>query len=39
MNRRTPADEHLAAAATMYRDMGMSFWLKQAEASAQAYPR
>jgi len=39
MNRRTPADEHLAAAATRYRDMGMSFWRKEAEASAQGYPR
>jgi hypothetical protein len=38
MNRRAAEDEHLAAAA-MYRDMAMSFWLRQAEANGQAYPR
>ena len=32
VNRRAAADEHLAAAAAMYRDMAMSFWLRQAEA-------
>ena len=26
------ADEHLTAAKTMYREMGMRFWLKKAEA-------
>jgi tetratricopeptide (TPR) repeat protein len=32
LDRRAPAREHLTAAATMYRDMGMSFWRAQAEA-------
>jgi hypothetical protein len=26
------AREHLTAAATMYREMGMGFWLEKAEA-------
>jgi tetratricopeptide (TPR) repeat protein len=30
--KREPAQEHLATAATMYRGMGMTFWLEQAEA-------
>src|SRR5262249_8701888 len=30
------AREHLAAAATMYREMGMTFWLAQAEAETGA---
>jgi class 3 adenylate cyclase/tetratricopeptide (TPR) repeat protein len=30
-----PAREHLATAATMYRDMGMAFWLEKAEELAQ----
>ena len=31
------AAEHLAAAATLYREMGMQFWLNEAEAApAQA---
>jgi hypothetical protein len=29
---RKRAQEHVATAATMYRDMGMSFWLERAEA-------
>ena len=29
---RAKADEHLTAATTMYREMGMGFWLEQAEA-------
>jgi tetratricopeptide (TPR) repeat protein len=29
---RVKAQEHLTTAATMYREMGMSFWLKKAEA-------
>jgi hypothetical protein len=37
MNRRAAADEHLAAAAAMYRDMAMSFWLRQAEADGLRY--
>jgi hypothetical protein len=35
-NRRTGdrarAEEHLATATAMYRDMGMDFWLEKAEA-------
>ena len=31
----TKAQEHLATAATMYREMGMRFWLEQAEAISQ----
>jgi hypothetical protein len=29
---REQASEHLAAATTMYREMGMTYWLEQAEA-------
>jgi tetratricopeptide (TPR) repeat protein len=34
--RRQDACESLNAAATMYREMGMRFWLEQAEAEGQA---
>jgi hypothetical protein len=27
------AEEHLTTAATMYREMGMTFWLEKAEAT------
>ena len=30
--KREQADEHLTTAATMYRDMGMTYWLERAEA-------
>jgi len=30
---RDQAEKHLSKAATMYRDMGMRFWLEQAEAA------
>jgi tetratricopeptide (TPR) repeat protein len=30
--KREPAQEHVATAATMYRNMGMTYWLEQAEA-------
>ena len=30
-----PADEHLATAATMYREMGMGFWLEQTQPDAR----
>jgi tetratricopeptide (TPR) repeat protein len=30
--KREPAREHLSTATTMYRDMGMTFWLEQAQA-------
>jgi hypothetical protein len=30
--RREQAQEHVATATSMYRDMGMTFWLEQAEA-------
>jgi hypothetical protein len=29
--KREQAREHLTAAATMYREMGMTYWLEQAE--------
>jgi tetratricopeptide (TPR) repeat protein len=32
IGRRDESGEHLAAATTMYREMDMRFWLKQAEA-------
>jgi tetratricopeptide (TPR) repeat protein len=31
-DKHQQADEHLAAATTMYRDMGMTYWLEKAEA-------
>ena len=30
--KREQAQEHVATATTMYRDMGMTYWLEQAEA-------
>jgi hypothetical protein len=30
--RRQEAQEHLTSATTMYRDMGMTYWLEKAEA-------
>jgi hypothetical protein len=30
--QREQAQEHLSAATTMYREMGMTFWLEKAEA-------
>jgi tetratricopeptide (TPR) repeat protein len=32
IGRREPAQEHLTNATTMYREMGMTFWLEKAEA-------
>jgi hypothetical protein len=31
-DKREQAQEHLATATTMYRDMGMTYWLEQAQA-------
>jgi hypothetical protein len=31
-DKREQAQEHLATATTMYRDMGMTYWLEKAEA-------
>jgi hypothetical protein len=31
-DKREQAGEHLATATTMYRDMGMTYWLEKAEA-------
>ena len=31
---RMKAQEHLTTATTMYREMGMSFWLEKAEAAS-----
>jgi len=33
--KRKQAQEHLATATTMYRDMGMTYWLEQAEAEVR----
>jgi hypothetical protein len=32
MGKREQAQEHLTAATTMYREMGMTFWLEKADA-------
>jgi hypothetical protein len=32
MGKRSEAEEHLTTAATMYREMGMTFWLEKADA-------
>jgi hypothetical protein len=32
MGKRQEAQEHLAPATTMYREMGMTYWLEQAKA-------
>jgi hypothetical protein len=34
-SKADPAHEHLTTAATMYREMGMQFWLEQAEAEME----
>ena len=34
--KRKRADEHFAAATSMYRDMGMTYWLEKAEAEMGA---
>ena len=34
--KRQQAQEHLVTAATMYREMGMAFWLEKAEAAGSA---
>jgi hypothetical protein len=31
-DKREQAHEHLATATTMYREMGMTYWLEKAEA-------
>jgi hypothetical protein len=31
-DQREQAQEHLTTATTMYRDMGMTYWLEKAEA-------
>jgi tetratricopeptide (TPR) repeat protein len=33
--KREQAQEHLATAATMYREMGMTYWLEKAEAEVR----
>ena len=32
--QKQEAQEHLAIATTMYREMGMTYWLEQAEAAS-----
>jgi hypothetical protein len=34
--QREQAQEHLATATAMYREMGMTYWLEQAEVELQA---
>ena len=34
--KRDQAQEHLTTATTMYREMGMTYWLEQAEVELQA---
>jgi hypothetical protein len=36
--KRHEAQEHLTTATTMYREMGMRFWLEQAEAELAGRP-
>jgi hypothetical protein len=33
---RAKAEEHLSTAATLYREMGMNFWLEQTEVELRA---
>ena len=35
-DRRQEAHDQLATATTMYREMGMTYWLEQAEAEQKA---
>jgi Tetratricopeptide repeat len=35
-DKREQAEEHLATATTMYREMGMTYWLEKAEVELQA---
>jgi tetratricopeptide (TPR) repeat protein len=37
-DKREQAQGHLATATTMYREMGMTFWLEKAEAAMSEYP-
>ena len=37
-SNRQQAEEHLATATTMYREMGMTFWLEKAEAALECPP-
>ena len=34
--KREQAQEHLAIATTMYREMGMTYWLEQAQVEGEA---
>ena len=34
-DKREQAEEHLATARTMYREMGMTYWLEKAEAEVR----
>ena len=36
IGRREQAQEHLTTATTMYREMDMTYWLRQAEAELHA---
>jgi hypothetical protein len=36
-DRREQAQKHLTTATTMYRDMGMTYWLEKAEAETRGF--
>jgi K+-sensing histidine kinase KdpD len=37
LRKRAPAQEHLITATTMYREMGMTYWLEKAEAELSQF--
>ena len=37
-DKREDAREHLTTATTMYREMGMTYWVEQAEAALRELP-
>jgi hypothetical protein len=39
MGQREQAQEYLTTATTMYREMGMAYWLEKAEAEAELQAR
>jgi hypothetical protein len=39
LGKRSEAEEHLTTAATMYREMGMTFWLEKADAELRGVER
>jgi hypothetical protein len=39
MGKREQAQEHLTTAMTMYREMGMTYWLEKAKAEMAEFER